>query len=84
MAVIIFEPEQAAQVNGTGEAVAVTDRDGKLPGHLIRPEEYEAFKAWRQAALDRLHKEPTVEEMRAALSNPRRYSTEDILRLVEE
>jgi hypothetical protein len=85
MSTVVIEPELAAQLTGNGDEVSLADRDGKLLGHLVKPEDYEAFKAWRQAALDRLYKEPTLEEFRQSLANNKRwYTTEEIFKLLEE
>jgi hypothetical protein len=83
MAVVIFEPEQVAQVNGNGEAVPVTDRDGKLLGHLIKPKDYQAFEAWRKATAW-MYEEPTAEELRRSFEKGGRHTTEEVFKLLEE
>ena len=84
MSIITVEPELAAQLTSNGKDVSLADRDGKLLGHVVSPKDYEAFQAWRKATAW-MYEEPTAEEMRRSLADSKRwYTTEDVLKLLEE
>ena len=83
MAPITIDPELAAQLTGNGDAVALTDRDGKLLGHLVSPKDYEAFKAWRKATAW-MYEEPTAEELRRSFAKGGRHTMEEVLKLLDE
>lgn len=83
MTAVTVEPELAAQLTGNGDEVALADRDGKLLGHLVRPKEYEAFKAWRHATAW-MYQEPTAEELRRSFDKGGRHTMDEVLKLLEE
>lgn len=83
MVSVMIDPELAAQLTGNGDEVALADRDGKLLGHLVRPKDYEAFKAWRKATAW-MYEEPTAEELRRSFAKGGRHTMEEVLKLLEE
>lgn len=84
MSAIILSAEQAAQLAANGTDAPATDAAGNLLAHLVKPDEFARFEAWRKAT-SWMYEEPTLEEFRRSLANCKRwYTTEDVLKLLEE
>jgi hypothetical protein len=78
---VAIEPELAAKLTNDGGHVPLTDREGKPLGYFLSQAEYERMK---KAFEEQMYQEPTLEEFRRSLANPKRYTTEDVLKLLEE
>jgi len=83
MSAIILNDEQAAQLAANGTDAPATDAAGNVLAHLIKPEEFARFEAWRKSKAW-MYEEPTEEELRRSFASKRWYTTEDVLKLLEE
>jgi hypothetical protein len=77
---VAIEPELAAKLTNDGGHVPLTDRDGKTIGYFLSQVEYERMK---KAFEEQMYQEPTLEEFRRALANPRRHTMEEAFKLLE-
>lgn len=80
MSPVAIEPELIAKFASNGGHVPLTDANGKPVGYFLSPDHYESM---RQAVLDNLSREPTLEEFRRALADPRRHTMEEVFKLLE-
>lgn len=80
MTPVALEPELVAKLTANGGEVPLTDADGKPVGYFLSPE---AYARMRELVGERLGSEVTLEEFRRALADPRRHSTDDVLKLLE-
>lgn len=83
MSAIVLSAEQAAQLAANGTDAPATDAAGNLLAHLVKPDEFARFEAWRKRTAW-MYEEPTEEELRRSYASGRRYTTEDVLKLLEE
>jgi hypothetical protein len=81
MTPVALEPELVAQLTANGGKVPLVDRDGNPVGYFLSPSQ---FALMEQALNDWMYREPTAEDVRKSLADPRRHSTEDVLKLLEE
>lgn len=81
MTSVTIDPELATKLLSNGGKVLLTDASGKELGHFVALDYQE--KPDRPA--DWMYQEPTIEEFRAAIANSKRwYTTEEVLKLLEE
>lgn len=80
MSPVTIDPELIAKLTSNGGKVPLADRDGKTVGYFITPDRLAMLeKGFDESLAD----EPTEEEIREALADPRRYTTEDVMKLLE-
>lgn len=80
MAPVTIEPELLAKLTSNGGKVPLTDVAGKTVGYFVSLDRLTVL----EKALDaQLYDEPTAEEIRRALANPKRHSMEEVMKLVE-
>jgi hypothetical protein len=82
MTPVTIDAELVAKLTSNGGRVPLTGPDGKLVGYFVSADADEQPKGrppgW-------MHREPTLEEFRQSLANSKRwYTTEDVLKLLEE
>ncbi len=80
MSPVAIEPELIAKITSNGGHVPLTDASGKPVGYFLSPEEYARMK---KAFNDGMYQEPTLEEFRRALADPRRHTMEEVFKLLE-
>ena len=76
MAPVMIDPELVTKLLSNGGKVLLTDSSGKALGHFVALDPQDQPTDW--------YKEPTLEEFRQALRSGRRYTTEEVLKLLEE
>ena len=81
MTPVTIEPELVAQLTNNGGKVPLVDRDGNPVGYYLSPEQ---FALMEKAINDWMYQEPTTEDIHRALANPKRHSTEDVLKPLQE
>ncbi len=81
MAPVTIDPELVAKLTANGGLVPLTDASGTPVGYFLSPEEYARMK---KACNDWMYQEPTLEEFRRALADPKRYTTEEVMKLLED
>ncbi len=77
MVSVMIDPELAAKLLSNGGKVLLTDSSGKALGHFVALDHQERPADW-------MYREPTLEEFRAALADPKRYTTEEVMKLLED
>lgn len=80
MSPVALNAELTAKLTSNGGRVPLTGPDGKLLGYFVSQEEYESM---RRAVMESLSREPTLEEFRRALADPRRHTMEEVFKLLE-
>jgi hypothetical protein len=81
MSLVTLDAELIAKLTSDGGRVPLTDPDGKTVGYFISPDRLAMLeKGFDESLAD----EPTEEEVRAALANPKRYSMEEVMKLLED
>jgi hypothetical protein len=80
MTPVTIEPELIAKLTSNGGKVPLINRDGKVIGFFVSPDRLEMLEKVLDEFLD---DEPTEEEIREALADPRRYTTKDVMKLLE-
>lgn len=78
MTTVMIDPQLAAKLTSNGGKVLLTDSSGKALGHFV------ALDRPALNAPDWMCREPTLEEFRAALADPKRYTTEEVMKLLED
>lgn len=80
MTPVTIDAELVAKLTSNGGRVPMADPNGKTVGFFVSPDRL----AILEKALDaQLYDEPTAEDIRRALADPKRYSMEEVMKLVE-
>jgi hypothetical protein len=80
MSPVTLDAELIAKLTSNGGKVPLADRDGKPLGYFLPQVEYERMQ---KAFEEHMYQEPTLEEFRRALANPRRHTMEEVFKLLE-
>lgn len=72
--------ELASLMSTSHEGVILTGPDGQPAARVVRPDEY---RAMRKAFYDRAFVQVSAEDVRLALADRKRHTTEEVLKLVE-
>ncbi len=80
MSEITLDAVTAAAIAKSPTATRVCDPDGRTVGYVMPAGEYEA---WRKAMYDQAFAEITEEDVRRALADPRRHTTDEVFKLLE-
>lgn len=80
MTSVMIDPELATKLRSNGGKVLLADQTGDAVGFFVSSERLALF----EKALDAyLYDEPTAEDIRRALADPRRHTMEEVMKLVE-
>jgi hypothetical protein len=77
---IQIDAELAKRLQEAGNEVPLVGPDGQEKGVFLSPSQYQLLRA---LAEESTHQEPTLEELQESLRDPRRYSMDEVLRMVE-
>ena len=77
MVSVMIDPELVTKLLSNGGKVLLTDSSGKALGHFVALDH-------RDKPTDWMYREPTLEEFRQALRSGRRYTTEEVMKLLED
>lgn len=81
MAPISLDPDLIARLTANGGEVPLSGPDGKPVGYFLSPEMYTAM---RKAFYDQVFAEFPPEEARAVFANPKKHTTEEVWKLLDE
>ena len=80
MTPVTIDRELATKLTDNGDEVALADSDGKPVGYFLSPVMYARM---RKAMYDQAFAEFNEEDMNRALANPKRYTMDDVFKLLE-
>lgn len=78
---VSLDPELVTKLTSNGGQVTLTDVHGNAVGYFLTPARFEVMQ---KALYDQAFAELSDEEARRVLTDPRRHSMEEVLKLVEE
>jgi hypothetical protein len=80
MTPVTIDAELLAKLTSNGGKVPLADDKGNTVGYYVSPDEYALMM---KALYDQAFEEFTEEDMKRVLANPKRYTMDDVFKLLE-